>query len=68
MTNYTSNLNLDRLKSWFSYDRNGKLLDVDGRLFDRLVGITLPISIQTDSSRKYQALEQIKAMQVSEGG
>ncbi|MCH5583725.1 hypothetical protein MK805_01915 [Shimazuella sp. AN120528] len=39
LTNFTSNLNLDRLESWFSYDRNGKPLDADGRLFDRLVGV-----------------------------
>jgi DNA replication protein DnaC len=68
MTNFTSNLNLDRLESWFSYDRNGKALDVDGRLFDRLMGSTLPICIQTDSYRKYQALERAKTMQVSKGG
>ncbi len=63
ITNFTSNLNLDRLESWFSYDRTGKPLDVDGRLFDRLVGSTQPIAIQTSSYRKYQALERAKVMQ-----
>lgn len=64
LTNFASNLNLDRLESWFFYDRNGKPLDVDGRVFDRLIGSTLPIAIQTNSYRKYQALERAKAMQV----
>jgi hypothetical protein len=37
-------------------------MDADGRLFDRLIGSTLPIAIQTSSYRKYQALERAKAM------
>jgi len=38
LTNYTSNLNLKRLKNWFAAGKNGEPLDTDGRLLDRILG------------------------------
>lgn len=37
-TNYTTNLDLKRLRKWFAYDAKGNELDVDGRLIDRIIG------------------------------
>lgn len=62
LTNFTSNLDLDRLERWFSVDKNGKPLDEDGRLFDRLMGSTLPIAINAGSYRKYKAQQRMMAM------
>lgn len=59
LTNLTSNLNLDRLEGWFSYDKSGKPLDEDGRLFDRLLGSTQPIHVNAPSYRKYKAMQRM---------
>lgn len=63
LTNFTSNLDLDRLERWFSVDKNGKPLDADGRIFDRMIGSTLPIAIKAGSYRKYRAQQRLMAMQ-----
>jgi DNA replication protein DnaC len=63
LTNLTSNLNLDRLERWFAIDQKGKPLDEDGRVFDRLIGSTLPISARASSYRKYKAEQRMMAMQ-----
>jgi DNA replication protein DnaC len=63
VTNLTSNLNLDRLERWFAVDKTGKPLDEDGRLFDRLIGSTLPIQVRASSYRKYKAEQRLMAMQ-----
>lgn len=38
ITNYTTNLNIDRLKEWFEKDKYGNAVDADGRLLDRILG------------------------------
>jgi DNA replication protein DnaC len=63
LTNFTSNLDLDRLERWFSVDKNGKPLDEDGRMFDRLMGSTLPIAVRAGSYRKFKAQQRLQAMQ-----
>jgi DNA replication protein DnaC len=63
LTNITSNLNLDRLQKWFAVDNKGKPLDVDGRVFDRLIGSTLLIESQASSYRVYKAQQRMMAMQ-----
>lgn len=37
-TIYTSNLDPERLESWFAADKDGKPLDGDGRCIDRIIG------------------------------
>lgn len=61
LTNFTSNLGLDELENWFRYDRNGVPLDQHGRLFDRLIGSTLPIKIEAESYRKYKAMQRMQS-------
>jgi DNA replication protein DnaC len=63
LTNFTSNLDLDRLERWFAVDKNGRPLDQDGRLFDRLMGSTLPLPVNAGSYRKFKAQQRLMAMQ-----
>lgn len=37
-TIYTSNLDPERLETWFALDKDNKPLDVDGRCMDRIIG------------------------------
>lgn len=61
LTNFTSNLGLDELERWFKYDRQGNPLDEHGRLFDRLIGGSLPIKINAESYRKYKAMKRLQS-------
>lgn len=64
LTNFTSNLDLKRLKDWFTYNKDGKLLDPEGRAFDRVIGSTLPIQFKAESSyREYKLQRRLKAIQ-----
>jgi DNA replication protein DnaC len=60
LTNFTSNLNLSQLERWFQRDRNGRLIDEHGRLFDRLLGSTDAVEMRGESYRKYLAMERLK--------
>lgn len=64
LTNFTSNLDLSRLKEWFKYDKDAKPLDLEGRAFDRVIGSTLPIQFKAQSSyREYKLQRRLKAIQ-----
>lgn len=58
-TNYTTNLDLGRLKRWFERDKYGNPLDEDGRLFDRIVGSCITYENTASSKRFDDALNLI---------
>jgi len=62
LTNFTSNLDLNQLESWFQRDKHGNMLDEHGRLFDRLLGSSQPVRVATDSYRKYKAMQRLGAV------
>lgn len=58
-TNFTTNLNLDELSQWFSFDKYGKELDKKGRLIDRILGSCNIVENKGTSKRKEDALSRL---------
>lgn len=58
-TNYTSNLDIGRLKTWFAYGRNKEPLDVDGRLIDRMLGSCVVMENRGTSKRQEDAMHRM---------
>ena len=56
LTNFTSNLNLARLKAWFEKDKFGKPVDEDGRMLDRLLGSVKAYENKATSKRLEDAM------------
>lgn len=61
LTNYTSNLDIGRLKTWFAYGRNKEPLDVDGRLIDRMLGSSIIMENHGTSKRQEDAMSRMNA-------
>lgn len=59
-TIYTTNLDPERLERWFASDKNGKPLDVDGRLIDRIIGNCEIIRNKGTSKRREDAMRRIE--------
>lgn len=59
-TNFTTNLDLSRLQTWFSYDKNGKPVDPDGRMYDRILGSTDIFENKATSKRREDAIRRMK--------
>lgn len=62
-TNFTTNLELSRLQTWFAYDKSGKPVDPDGRLYDRILGSTDIYHNTATSKRREDAIKRIKGGQ-----
>lgn len=58
-TNYSSNLDLNRLSKWFEKGRNGGALDTDGRLIDRIIGSCRVFENLATSKRHEDALKRM---------
>ncbi|MBH5316712.1 ATP-binding protein [Paenibacillus sp. GSMTC-2017] len=58
-TNYSTNLDLNRLSKWFEKGRNGEQLDVDGRLIDRIIGSCRVFENMATSKRHEDALKRM---------
>lgn len=58
-TNYTSNLDIGRLRNWFAYGRNKEPLDVDGRLIDRMLGSCIILENRGTSKRQEDAMKRM---------
>lgn len=58
-TNYTTNLNLSRLKDWFAFDKYKNPLDEDGRLIDRIIGSCDIYENLATSKRQEDALKRL---------
>lgn len=61
ITNFTSNLDLERLEQWFLKDKYGNLVDEDGRLFDRILGNTDIYQNSATSKRREDAIRRMNA-------
>lgn len=59
ITNFTSNLDLERLENWLLRDKQGKIVDEDGRLFDRILGCTDIYENTATSKRREDALKRM---------
>jgi len=59
ITNFTSNLDLDRLENWLLYDKYGNVVDEQGRLFDRILGCTDIYENTATSKRREDALRRM---------
>ena len=59
ITNFTSNLDLERLEKWLFKDKNGNIVDEDGRLFDRILGCTDIYENRASSKRREDALRRM---------
>lgn len=59
-TGWTTNLDLNRLGNWFLKDRNGKFLDEDGRLLDRILGSCDIVENKGTSKRREDAMRRIQ--------
>lgn len=59
-TNYTTNLDLQRLEQWFMYDKHGKPVDIDGRLYDRILGSTDIYENTATSKRREDARARLR--------
>ncbi|MFP4976356.1 ATP-binding protein [Paenibacillus sp. CN-4] len=55
-TNFTTNLDLRRLQRWFEKDKEGRPLDEDGRIYDRILGSTDIYENQASSKRREDAM------------
>lgn len=60
-TIYTTNLDLQRLDVWFKQDKDGKPLDIDGRLIDRIIGSCEIVRNDGTSKRKEDAMQRRSA-------
>ncbi|WP_312884315.1 ATP-binding protein [Paenibacillus xylanilyticus] len=60
LTNFTTNLDLNRLEQWFARDKKGSPLDKDGRLFDRILGSVDIYENQGTSKRREDALRRMR--------
>lgn len=60
-TNYTTNLDLMRLKNWFAKDKFKNDLDVDGRLIDRIIGSCDIFENTATSKRQEDAMKRMSA-------
>lgn len=61
ITNFTSNLGLERLEHWFLYDKYKNIVDEDGRLFDRILGNTDIYENRASSKRREDAMRRMNA-------
>ncbi|MCY9527493.1 ATP-binding protein [Paenibacillus larvae] len=59
-TNYSMNLDLPRLKQWFEKDRYGNPLDIDGRIFDRILGFCSIYENKGTSKRQEDAMRRLQ--------
>lgn len=59
ITNFTSNLNLERLEMWLLRDKNGNIVDEEGRLFDRILGNTDIYENTATSKRREDAIKRM---------
>jgi DNA replication protein DnaC len=59
-TNYTTNLDIHRLKRWFEKDKQGNSVDVDGRLLDRILGSTDIYENKSKSKRLEDAKKRME--------
>lgn len=59
-TNYTSNLDLERLENWLMYDKYNKIVDEEGRLFDRILGSTDIYNNTASSKRREDAIKRMQ--------
>jgi DNA replication protein DnaC len=59
LTNYTTNLDLDELATWFAVDKYGKPLDSKGRLIDRILGSCNVIANNGTSKRQEDASKRL---------
>lgn len=59
-TGWTTNLDLNRLGNWFLKDRNGKFLDEDGRLLDRILGSCDIVENKGTSKRREDAIRRLQ--------
>lgn len=60
-TNYTSNLDLIRLKQWFAMDKYKNPIDTDGRLIDRILGSCDICENLATSKRQEDAMRRMQA-------
>ncbi|OMF54705.1 hypothetical protein BK138_16250 [Paenibacillus rhizosphaerae] len=59
ITNFTSNLDLERLEMWLLRDKAGNIVDVEGRLFDRILGNTDIYENTATSKRREDAIKRM---------
>ncbi|MNR93678.1 DNA replication protein DnaC [compost metagenome] len=59
ITNYSSNLDLERLENWLQYDKYKNVVDEEGRLFDRILGSTDIYHNTGTSKRREDALHRL---------
>lgn len=59
-TNYTSNLDLERLENWLMYDKYKQVVDEEGRLFDRILGSTDIYNNTASSKRREDAIKRMQ--------
>lgn len=63
ITNFTSNLDFKRLEKWFKFDSDDKVLDEDGRAFDRIAGSVIPVQFTADGSfRQYKLQQRVRRL------
>nr|WP_306294245.1 ATP-binding protein [Paenibacillus sp. 79R4] len=60
ITNYTSNLNLERLENWLLYDKYKNIVDEEGRLFDRILGSSDIYHNTATSKRREDAIKRMQ--------
>lgn len=58
-TNFTTNLDLSRLKQWFAKGKNNEPIDSDGRLYDRIIGSTDIFENKGTSKRREDAIKRM---------
>lgn len=58
-TIFTTNLDLDRLTTWFAADKDGLPLDEDGRLIDRIIGNCEIVKNKGTSKRREDAMQRM---------
>lgn len=61
LTNYTSNLDMERLKNWFATDKYGKPVDPDGRVIDRIIGSCDIYQNTATSKRQEDAMKRLQS-------
>lgn len=59
LTNLTTNLSLDQLETWLYRDKNGNIIDEQGRLFDRILGSVDIYENKGTSKRREDALRRM---------
>ncbi|WP_301627328.1 ATP-binding protein [Paenibacillus apis] len=60
ITNYTTNLSLDRLENWLLYDKYKNIVDEEGRLFERIFTSADIYQNKATSKRREDALARMQ--------